>query len=67
MKIKMLKSTNCDGKRVSIGDTVDASPRDGRFLISLGYAVGYVAAAKPKAKKSPTNRMAEVSETRDAG
>jgi len=65
MQIKMLKSTNCDGQRVQVGDVVDASNRDGRFLVSLGFAELY---EKPKRKKSaPVNRMDEAETYRDAG
>jgi hypothetical protein len=69
MKIKMLKSTNCDGKPAPAGKVIEASTKDGRFLINTGMAVEHIEAVKPKpkAKKAPVNRMTEVSETRDAG
>lgn len=67
MKIKMLKSTNCDGKTAPAGKVVDASTKDARFLINTGMAVEHKEAAKPKAKAAPSNRMSDVGETRDAG
>lgn len=33
MKIRMLKASICDGKRVAVGDVVDASDKSGRFLL----------------------------------
>jgi hypothetical protein len=69
MKIKMLKSTNCDGSPAPAGKVIDASDKDARFLINTGMAVKHVDEVKPKekAKKAPVNRMSEASETRDAG
>lgn len=69
MKIKMLKSTNCDGKPAPAGKVVDASTKDARFLINTGMAVEHTEAVKPKAKakSAPSNRMSDVGETRDAG
>lgn len=60
MQIKMLETTNCDGKRVIKGEVVDASSKDGGFLIATGQAVAYEAEKKPAqkrgAKKAPVNR-----------
>lgn len=69
MKIKMLKSTNCDGKSAPAGKIIDASNKDARFLINTGMAVEYIETVKPKAKAkaAPSNRMADVEENRDAG
>lgn len=66
MKIKMLKSSNCDGSRVAAGDVVDASDRDGRFLIALGFAEAYEPPkrGRPKKEESPVNRMEEADESR---
>lgn len=51
MQIKLLKSTNCDGKTYAAGDVVkDASRKDAQFLINIGFAVEYVEPKKPKAK-----------------
>lgn len=52
MQIKMLKTTNCDGKTVVAGEVVkDPSVKDARFLINTGMAVEYTAPAKPKTPK----------------
>jgi len=67
MQIKMLKSTNCDGKRVKAGDVVDASNKDGRFLVALKFAEEYEAPKRGRPKKAPVNRMDDGIETRDAG
>ena len=69
MLIKFLKATNCDGKRVQVGDVVDASNKDGSLLVNLGFAVAYVEPKKraPKKKAAPVNRMESVEITRDAG
>jgi len=67
MKIKMLKSTNCDGKRVKAGEVVeDASGKDGRFLINLGFAEEYTP-KKGRPKRAPVDRMDDVRETRELG
>lgn len=60
MKIKLLKGTNCDGVRVRAGDTVEASERDGKLLIALGFAVPHV----EEPRKAPTNRMAKATHAR---
>jgi len=66
MKIKMLKSTNCDGKAVAVGEVVDASEKDGRFLVSLKYAERHTS-RKRKTKTAPVNRMDDGEiDTRDA-
>lgn len=73
MLLHILKSTNCDGRRVYAGQVVDASERDGRFLLSIGFAVqaSQVPAVDEPApkkrgrpKKSPVNRMEESDVTR---
>ena len=46
MKIKILQGTNCGGKRVKPGQTVDASDRDANYLIATKKA------EKVDAKKS---------------
>lgn len=62
MKIKMLQSTNCDGKYAAAGSVVDASSKDARYLIATGMAEEFKAEAKKPvqkrgAKKSPANKM----------
>jgi len=64
MQIKMLKGTNCDGKRVKAGDVVDASNRDGRFLVALGFAEEYEPPKRGRPKKSDVTRMDEIDESR---
>jgi hypothetical protein len=68
MKIKMLKSTNCDGKRVKAGDVVDASDRQGRLLVNFKFAEVYSEPVKrpgrPKKVEAPVNRMDEADEGR---
>jgi len=62
MKIKLLNSTNCDGRRVKAGDVIDASEKDGRFLVLSGFAEEYT---EPVTLKSaPTNRMIKSRTTR---
>ena len=52
MKIKIIKSTVCDLKKVYEGDVVAASDGDARLLIAAGKAIAYKAPAKkPAAKK----------------
>jgi len=67
MKIEILRSTNCGGKHVQPGDVVEASNRDANLLLGIGFAKEYIELPKPKskAKRSPTNRMAETDVTRD--
>jgi hypothetical protein len=67
MKLKMTKATNCDGVSVQAGDVVDASARDGRFLVASGFAELYEEPKRARPKKAPTNRMTDVEATRDAG
>lgn len=63
MKIKMLKATNCDGKRVAKGDVVDASQKDGSFLINIGFAEAHIDKPKAKARKTKAVDSSEL-ETR---
>jgi hypothetical protein len=67
MKIEILRSTNCGGKHVQPGDVVEASNRDANLLVGIGFAKQYTEPQKPKskAKRSPTNRMAETEVARD--
>jgi len=67
MQIKMIKSTNCDGKPVAVGEVVDATDRDGRFLIALGFAEVYQPPKRGRPRKAPVNRMDDGIDTRDAG
>lgn len=55
MDIKLLKTTVVGGKACVIGAVVDATDREGRFLINIGKAVAYTA---PKAKKEPAKKKA---------
>jgi hypothetical protein len=48
MKIKILKPTMAAKKPVDFGDLVDVEDKDGRYLISIGYAE----LAKEKASKA---------------
>lgn len=64
MKIKLLNSTNCDGRRVKAGDVIDASEKDGRFLIALGFAEAYEPPKRGRPKSAPVNRMDESDESR---
>lgn len=75
MKIQLLRSTFCDGKHCKTGAVVEASAKDGSFLVNSGAAVkveDVQVETKPVRrgrKKSPTNRMIdpEEIENRDAG
>ena len=75
MQIKMLKSSICDGERVTVDQVVDASDKSARFLLLSRKAVLFeevVAEDAPKkrgGKRSPVNRMVEEDEidNRDAG
>lgn len=69
MKIRILKSTVCDGKNVTAGDEVDASSRAANILIGLKFAEEYTEQPKKRGRKpqSEVNRMAEVPDVRDAG
>jgi len=63
MKIKILKATICDGKPCKAGTTVNASDKDGRFLINTGRAVLSEAKEKPSAKKkAPVNKQVSTDE-----
>lgn len=75
MKIKMLKSSICDGKRVSVDQVVDASDKAARFLLLTGKAVVSKSAPvveedqpaedapqKRGRKRAPVNRMVEEDE-----
>ena len=64
MQIKMIKATNCDGKRVKAGEVVDASQKDGRFLVALGFAEVYEPPKRGRPKQSPVTRMDQVDESR---
>lgn len=64
-KIKITQATVCGKKTVAVGETVEASEEDARYLIALGKAVP-VGGKGPKAK----NRDDEVSgglNTKSAG
>jgi hypothetical protein len=71
MKLKILKSTVCDGQAVKVGQVVDASNRAAATLVGYGMAEAYVEPVKkpgrPKKTEAPVNRMEEVDEGRDAG
>jgi hypothetical protein len=67
MQIKMIKASNCDGKPVQPGDVVDASNKDGRFLVALGFAEPHTEQKRGRPKKAPVNRMDDGIDTRDAG
>jgi len=57
MQIKIIKATNCDGRRVAVGEIVDASNKDGRFLVALGFAEVYEPPKRGRPKQSPVNRI----------
>lgn len=61
MKIKLLKSTNCDGKRVAAGDVVESTKKTANYLINIKFAVLYVERPKPKAKPQ-SNKAIDPSE-----
>ena len=54
MKIKLLKTTACDGKMYAAGSVVDASNKDAQYLIGVKKAVLFVAEKKPR--KAPANK-----------
>lgn len=64
MQIKMIKSTVCDGAPVAAGEVVDASDKDGRFLVALKFAEPYTAPKRGRPKVSPVTRMDGIDESR---
>ena len=61
MKIKILKATVCDGKACKAGSVVNASDKDGRFLINTGRAeLSETPKKAPAKKKAPVNKQVPV-------
>ena len=68
MQIKMLESTNCDGKLAKVNEVVNASDKDGRYLVATGQAEVFSGEAEEKpsrkrtVKKSPANKAVTTDE-----
>ena len=65
MFVKMNRATRIDGNPVKVGETVEVSAQDGRFLVNAGHAEEADAPAPKKAKpKKTANKMADKEFTR---
>lgn len=63
MKVELLRNTYLDGQPVWVGDVIEVSAEDGRFLIGAGKATAVVEPDEAPKKKTVTKATKAGKET----